>query len=384
MDWLKRKLRGIGWCPHGKDSGSAPKPVDPYVQAGAQYGLNSQSAVLQNQLNRYNQISPTGNVNWTSQVDPAEQQRYDTALATYNSQNSDYQRALQTWNTTPHSVESNPNRSNDIRGGNGYNSGGQLVPVFNGVAPTAPIAPIASKWTQTTTLNPAQQRLFDLKQSNQDTLYQQASDSLKKPIDLSGLPDRVSNLGLNNDFSSERQKAEDALYQRSASRLDPQYKQTQSDLETKLYNQGIAPGTDAWQRELDNLARQKTDSYSQARNDAIGGAGQEQSRLFGMADTLAQQNAGLANQNRQQGLQELFSLRQSPLQEINLLEGRANNIPQGAQAPGTQVGTSDIGGAFGQQYQGELAGYNANVATNNANTGAGAAAASAIISAALI
>ena len=213
MDWMIRKIRGIGWCPHGKDSGSPPQPASPKEQGQAQTGVNTQTAALQTMLNRYNSNSPTGSTTWQSRIDPLEQQRYDRDLQTYNAQQSGYLNALK-------------------------NNGGST---YGLTAPNAPAAPIASQWTQNTTLTPGQQQLFDLKQSNQAQLYGQASQALAKPVDLSHLPSQVSNLGLNNDYSAERQKAEDALYNRSTSRLDPQYAQTQSDLETKLYNQGISP-----------------------------------------------------------------------------------------------------------------------------------------------
>jgi hypothetical protein len=361
-----------------KDSPSSPQPVDPYVQANAQLGLNQQVATLNNALSHTNTVGPNSSTSWTSQVDPAEQQRYDQALSTYNQQKTDYDKAFSDWQKQSSSSKQWVNDNPQTGVGHWQNNG--FHGTFGATAPQAPTSPLASKWTQTTTLTPEQQQLFNLKQSNQNTLYKQASDQLSKPIDLSSLPGQVSSIS--SDFSGDRQRAEDALYKRSASRLDPQYAQTQSDLETKLYNQGVAPGTDAWQRELDNLARQKTDAYAGARNDAIAGGGQEESRLFGMGLS----NAGLQNQARQTGLQELFALRQTPLQEINMLEGRTTSQPAtvgGGTSGGGGVGGVDIGGAFAQQYQGQLAGANAETATNNTNTAAAASTVAAIIAAAI-
>ena len=232
----------------------------------------------------------------------------------------------------------------------------------------------------------------------------QANNNLRQPLDFSNLDkqvknlgqsgyDQVTNLGLSNDFSGDRQRVEDALYSRSTSRLDPQFQMGQRDLETKLYNQGVQPGTEAWNRELDSLARQKQDAYSGARTDAITGGGQEQSRLYGMDYQtanqnaalqnqarqrdyeIANQNASLQNQSRQQGLNELFAMRQTPLQELNLLQGRgtggAGAAGGGAAGGGGQnVANTDIGGAFASQLGADQAGYQGKVATNNANTAA--------------
>ena len=246
---------------------------------------------------------------------------------------------------------------------------------FNLAMPEAPKAPIASKWTSRTQLTPGQQKLFDLRENAQGTLLDQANNNLRQPLDFSGLDKQVGNLGLSNDFSGDRQRVEDALYSRSTSRLDPQFQMGQRDLETKLYNQGVQPGTEAWNRELDSLARQKQDAYSGARTDAITGGGQEQSRLYGMDYQTANQNATLQNQARQQGLNELFSMRQTPLQELNLLQGRGTGGAgaAGGGAPGgggQNVANTDIGGAFASQLGADQAGYQGKVATNNANTAA--------------
>ena len=305
---------------------------------------------------------------------------------------------------------------------------------FNLAMPEAPSAPIASKWTSRTQLTPEQQKLFDLRQSTQGTLLNQASNNLQQPLDFSGLDKQVgnlgldkqvtnpglekqvTNLGLSNDFSGDRQRVEDALYSRSTARLDPQFEMGQRDLETKLYNQGVQPGTEAWNREIASLSKQKQDAYSGARTDAITGGGQEQSRMYGMDYQTANQNAALqnqarqqgfqeqsrlhdmnyqiANQNatlqnqaRQQGLNELFSMRQTPLQELNLLQGRGEGgagAAGGATGGGGQgVANTDIGGAFASQLGAEQTGYQGQVATNNANTSAAAAAVTAAVMAAV-
>ena len=375
------------------DSPDSPKAVDPYVQAAAQFGLNKNTALLGNQLGKTDSYSPTESTTWSSSIDPQDQANYDAQMARYQENMTNWQTARDQHVANPRPALSSPGSSSDrFRSTwvpNSYNGGSWvsqaqqaqqangLAPVnapFNLAMPEAPKAPIASKWTSRTQLTPGQQKLFDLRENAQGTLLNQANNNLRQPLDFSGLDKQVGNLGLSNDFSGDRQRVEDALYSRSTSRLDPQFEMGQRDLETKLYNQGVQPGTEAWNREVASLSRQKQDAYSGARTDAITGGGQEQSRLYGMDYQTANQNATLQNQARQQGLNELFAMRQTPLQELNLLQGRgtggagaAGGAPGGG---GQNVANTDIGGAFASQLGADQAGYQGKVATNNANTAA--------------
>ena len=365
------------------DSGSSPQAVDPYVQAGAQFGLNRNTALLGNQLAKTDTYSPTESTTWTSSINPQDQKNYDDQMARY-------QQNMTGWQAARDKFTANPTERVFIADqyGNGrYQTRPSGGGGFSLAMPEAPSAPIASKWTSKTQLTPDQQRLFDLRENAQETLLGQANQNIRAPLDFSGLAKQQTNLGLNNDFSGERQRVEDALYNRSKSRLDPQFEIGQRDLETKLYNQGVQPGTEAWDRELSSLGRQKQDAYSGARTDAITAGGAEQSRMYGMDYQTANQNATLQNQGRQQGLNELFSMRQTPLQELQLLQG-GGTAGAGAAggrpgAGGQDVANTDIGGAFASDLSARTAGYQGQVATNNANTSAAAAATTAIIMAAV-
>lgn len=77
-----------------------------------------------------------------------------------------------------------------------------------------------------------------------------------------------------NDFSADRQKVEDSIM----SRYNTDFARDEDSLRTKLLNQGLSPGSEAWNREYDSLNRAKTD----ARMQATLAGGQEQSRLFGL------------------------------------------------------------------------------------------------------
>lgn len=89
-----------------------------------------------------------------------------------------------------------------------------------------------------------------------------------------------------------RQRAEDAIYKSATSRLDPQWQQRQTDLETQLANRGITTGSEAYTRAMDDFNRQRSDAYQQASMGAITGAGAEAQRNQGMDLSAHQQQVG--------------------------------------------------------------------------------------------
>lgn len=101
----------------------------------------------------------------------------------------------------------------------------------------------------------------------------------------------------NVDPTSEasRQRITDALYRRQTAMLDPQTSQQSSDLTSRLAAQGITEGSPAYQRAMDNQARQQSEAYQSARDSAILAGGAEDSRI-------GQQNLNVANfQNATRG-----------------------------------------------------------------------------------
>lgn len=100
--------------------------------------------------------------------------------------------------------------------------------------------------------------------------------------------------------ASARDRVEEALF----GRLNPQIEQTRLALETRLRNQGLAPGGEAWMNSLNDIQRQEND----ARLAVIAQAGQEQSRQLGMDlsrgqfTNTAQQQAFAQEVARQQAL----------------------------------------------------------------------------------
>lgn len=176
-----------------------------------------------------------------------------------------------------------------------------------------------------------------------------ANKMLSSPIDTSGLAGMPGGPSTTADLQNTR----DALYNTQEAYIKPQQDLAHEQLESKLANEGATPGSPAWKTALDQEGRENTFTNNQAINSAITGGGAEQSRLFGLGSNA---------------LQNQFALRNAPISEYEQLLGNGSGGQISAATP-------DISGAFNQQYQGKLAGFNADTATNNANTSAATSAA---------
>lgn len=89
------------------------------------------------------------------------------------------------------------------------------------------------------------------------------------------------------------QQVEDAMYGQGAQYLDPQFAQKKSDLTSQLANQGIVPGTAAYDREMLNFNNQSQKAYQDLRDSSITGG-----------QTAMQQLYNEALSGRQQGVNE--------------------------------------------------------------------------------
>jgi hypothetical protein len=292
-----------------KDAGSPPQPVDPYAQAAAQYGLSTGTAQFNAGLNRTNSQNPLGSTSWTA--------NYPGGI---------YNASIPSGGTGPSASGSG---ATIPFGGSQNGFGGGYFPGASLGLPSAYTANMrdprggAPTYTETTQLAP------------------QFNSALQQPIDTSGI---IGAPGGPNVMDA-RGQIQNALYRQQAQYLDPQFKQSDEQLGSQLANQGILPGSEAYKQAMDQANRNKTFAYGNAANQAITGAtGQEQ----------ALQGIGM------QGLSADITARDAPINEFESLLGRGGGSAT-AQTP-------DISGAFGQQYQGALAGYNAQNAANNATT----------------
>jgi hypothetical protein len=189
--------------------------------------------------------------------------------------------------------------------------------------------------------------------SQQTSLTPWANQMLSSPIDMSGVPGMPGG----PNVSQNAYQAQQANYNQQMGYLQPQEALQSEQTQSQLANEGAMPGSAAYGTGMQQLNQQQTFQNQQAADSAIGAGNQEEATLYGLGS---------------QGLQNQLAVRNAPISEYNALA-------TGSGSP-VSAATPDISGAFGQQYQGQLAGYNANTATNNANTSAlGSAAVAAMM-----
>jgi hypothetical protein len=253
-------------------------------------------------------------------------------------------------------------------------------------------------WSQTTSLSPQQQALYD----GQNKLSQQylntaqnavdrVSQTLGTGLDISNLPGQryvgsgpqMSTVGSGPQFASfsapafdqkflsgpdvgpispssitrsfdtsgvralpgniddtSRRRVEEAIM----SRINPQYQQDEQALRTRLLNSGIEVGTDAYNREMNNFSQRLND----ARMQAVLAGGQEESRQVGL-------QAGLQGQEFNQAYQRGKFAQDADSQMAQLSQQAAIANAQNEMSKyGLQLGAQN------QMFQQGLAGANFN------------------------
>ena len=284
----------------GKSTPSAPAAPDPYATANAQADANIRAAQATAALNRVNQIGPRGSITW-SQPSAAQP------------------------------TASGSSQSISVPGVGNIN-----VPNFSGSGATYDMS---QPWTQTTTLDPADQALLTGSQG----IGQKALDTFRMP-DLAysaagaaapvtslsptgyAVQSQVGNVGdiqrsipgfgniqtsvgnggpiqgradtrgvqaIPTADNAALNQAINATYNQATSRLDPQWDLQQRQLETQLANQGIPQNSDAWNQAMSQFQRQKTDAYNTAENQAVLTGNTVEQNQFGMG--LAANQAGIGN-----------------------------------------------------------------------------------------
>jgi hypothetical protein len=197
-------------------------------------------------------------------------------------------------------------------------------------------------WSATQTLSPDQQRLFDIQNKlsiGTGELGEQGlgyvRNMISQPFDTSKLP----STGFNPS-----QSYQDAYMQR----LAPQLQQNRDRLQQQLANQGIDIGSEAYDRAMMQQA--------QKENDLLLGA--------------TTQGFDVGNRARAAAFGELAYQRNEPLNTLNAVRSGAQLSSPQYVNPASQAVTAgpDLLGAAQAQGNAAMNAYNAQVATQNANT----------------
>lgn len=284
---------------------SAPAPPDYAAGAVAQGQANVDAAVAGTALGTPNQVNPFGSVSW-------ENPGYDAALAEWEAG-----RVAPGPITDPTGPDGKPLTmfTADAWTGKGAYAPASDYDRWMARKPSARDFTSPGDWTQRSKFSPEIQALFDRVSSD---------------------PLAPANLG--EGVVQNRDEAEEALYRRATRYLDPQVEQQRQALETRLWDQGIMPGSEAYTYQMSQFDKNTGTSYADARDRAIIGGGTEADRSFA--------------QNLQMYLQKMRE-RMQPFQEY---AAAAQFLPQsGAGSVGVQA--APILQAMGQQHAADSQNY---------------------------
>jgi hypothetical protein len=231
--------------------------------------------------------------------------------------------------------------------------------------------PTSGQWTENQTLNPEDQALLDQKRQFQGQqqgiasgLLGKAGETLGQPLDTSGLPDMkdmdLSGMNPLDPSFGAVEGVRDAMMGRMA----PARQQARDQEIVRLKSQGIPEDSDAFQRAMTRIDQGDTDAQQQALLGATSAYGDIYNRgLQGNDQTLRSQQmqAALRGTQRQQGLSERETARQSPLNDFMKLTQGIN--PTNPTMPSFMAGTGydapDMMGAASKGYQAQMDAYNA-------------------------
>jgi hypothetical protein len=312
---------------------SAPKPPDYKGAAEATAASNLEAIKVQTAANRPTLVTPFGTQSWTNSR-PFDQAGYDAAMADYNAKMSQATGPTQRWVPgggsggdndlyTPGYWETVPGNSSNI-----------AMPdreKFYG----------ADQWTQTTTLTPEAQAALDaqmkIQQGRSDAalgLMPQMQKAINTPIDKDALQDwgaapstsnfqtvgqaealsRMGNAPMLNQMGSSPVMgkvgaaptlqtmlnlngipampgdANEAFVQKYVNKANefarPQNELNQSNLDAKLFNMGLTPGSRAWV----NAQRELADQRSRNEFNAINTGMNQSNQMY--VNQLAANNQG--------------------------------------------------------------------------------------------
>jgi hypothetical protein len=242
---------------------------------------------------------------------------------------------------------------------NMYTPYGTSLVSYNGDVPTV-----------TQTLTPTAQKTLEAQQNvdlSLSNLAQKgtgiASGVLDKPFSFSG-PNVQTSLDLSNVAKmpvNAGMTGQEAIM----ARLEPSLAKQRVSTETQLINQGLRPGTEAYNNAIQLLGQQENDARTQA---ALTGINLDTS-ANAQGYNQALQSGQFGNVAQQQALAQAIQQRQMPLNEINALTSSAQiQNPQFQSYTGANVAAAPVFAATQAQGAAEQNKYNQQVAQSNAMT----------------
>lgn len=312
----------------GKSSPSPPAAPDPVALANAQSASNVQTAQKTAELNRINQYTPYGSIEWnydpargpesynvTTKLSPNQQilqTLTETGQGLYGKAAVDQMSKVQGMLSSP--MTGQPFADRTAEAGRIASEGladVTKVGVFND--PTQQQRALAGNVASgavNNALTSTAQPYIDPTTGQRATAGNIAAATANKAFDAAGQP-------INTDYNAVRQQAIDA----ANSRLNPQFAQDEESMRARLLASGHAEGSAGW----NNAYR----TFNEGRNDA-------RMQTVLNAESLAGQ-----------AINQTGALRGIPLNELQQAQGMASNLAattgalQGQSIAGRQVGLGE-------------------------------------------
>lgn len=318
----------------GKGAKSAKAPD--YTALAQQQGqINQQTAQQLTAANRPNQYDPFGNsITWSQDTNSPAYQSAKSALDSYNAE----------------------------AGGRPDYDQGEVAAWRAGLEKKLEDA--KGPWTQTQTLNPETKAAWEDYMKNANQAASSYGDILNKYLTGYQEPSLDSNFAQYDPNSTDK-TVSDALYGSVMDRGRVEQQRETDSLTTQLRNSGLEPGSEAYNRAMQNLTTSHNDANLLAAQNAT---------LAGGNEARAQYASQLGGQ--QARLQGQLSARNQPLQELAGMAGIAGGNPYQPTYQGfsgaTGYNPTDLVGAAQAQYGAKQAGANASNSKKGGLLGAGA------------
>jgi hypothetical protein len=372
----------------------ATPPVPDYTAVAKEQGRQNLIAAQQgSMLSNPNMYTPFG-TQTVSYSDPTfDESGYNTAYSDYN-------------------AKVDRNKFYDVSGGGGGDAGGSGTneTYFNNAAyrealRDAGAAPNRADYmkgggvpTITQTLTPEAQKTLEAQQRVQYALAGLGEQGIGNASKILSTPFQPTSTQINKEFADYGRaqntldtsnlaampinagtRAQDLILQR----LQPTMDQGDTSFKQALANQGLAPGTEAYNAAFRNREMSKNDLYNQAAlqginldmsarqqgyNELMGNAGLYNMAL-GQDYSQGLSRAQFGNTAQQQQLAQDLALRGQPLNEIiGLMGGSQIQLPQFAGYQGSQVTPPPTFGATQAQGAADMQAYGVQQAGANATT----------------
>lgn len=223
----------------------------------------------------------------------------------------------------------------------------QYTPWGNSIWTQDPNDP--DSWTQNVNLSEPGQQMFDLGMQSDIGMAELGLQSQNQLQDIFASPFSLDSMGEMPNYQDQFSSIYDAMLKR----VNTDVGRDREAMASQLIAQGIPRGSEAFNREMEQIDRQLTDARQQSELAATQQVGQRQSQDM---------------ENRRQQIAEMLAARQTPLNEYSAFRtGTQVQQPTfGAVPQQTAVPGADYTSAAGMQSNYDIAGYNAEQAQSNA------------------